>query len=246
MNNIANSPWKKDFPILTTQNRGKPLIYLDTAATAQKPQAVIDAITHYYQNENANIHRAVYELSERASSEYDQVRQKVAAFINASPEEIIFTKGTTESLNAVAYSLAHAYLKAGDEIIVTEMEHHSNFVPWQIAAKQAGAVLKVARVQADGQLDLAQFQSLFSTKTKVVAITHASNVLGSINPIQQITEWAHAYGALVVVDGAQAIAHLPVNVQELNCDFYAFSGHKLYGPTGIGILYGKKELLRQL
>lgn len=237
---------RNDFPILNEKINGEPLTYLDNAATTQKPQAVIDALTHYYEHDNANIHRGVYTLAERATEEYEGVRQQVAKFIHADSDEIVFTRGTTTSLNWIALGFAHQVLKPDDEIIITVMEHHSNLVPWQQAAERAGAKLRYVEINADGELDLAQYASLLNIKTKIVAFTHVSNVLGTINPVKQMTKMAHDVGAYVVVDGAQAVGHFSVNVTDLDCDFYAFSGHKIYGPTGIGVLYGKRELLAKM
>lgn len=235
---------RKDFPMLQKTMHGKPLVYFDSAATAQKPQQVIHAIDDFYRNHYGTVHRAVYELSLHSSKEYLNVRSKVQAFINASKrEEIIFTRGTTESINLIAYSFGKAFIKNGDEILISEMEHHSNIVPWQICCEDRGAVLKVIPMDDRGVLDLDAFARLLTDKTKIVAITHISNALGTINPIKKITAMAHAMGAKVLVDGAQAAPHLPVDVRDLDADFYVFSGHKIYGPTGIGILYGKEELL---
>ncbi len=236
---------KEDFPILKQKIRGKPLIYLDNSATTQKPKAVIQAITNYYEKDNANVHRGVHELSMRASEAYEQAHQTVADFINAQFEEIIFTKGTTESLNLVAYCLGKN-LKKGDEIILSEMEHHSNFVPWQQIAKEKGAILRLIPVTKDYHLDLKRTKELITKKTKIVSITHCSNVLGTINPIKQIAKMAHQVNALMVIDGAQSISHMKVDVKDLDCDFFAFSGHKMFAPTGIGVLYGKKQLLEKL
>lgn len=240
-----NNVWKKDFPILAKKNREKHLVYLDTAATAQKPGIVLQAIDRFYLNENANIHRGIYELSEQASYLYEQARERVARFINADSKEVVFTKGTTESLNAIAHSLGST-LQAGDEIVLTGMEHHSNIVPWQQIANTTGAVIKVVRVDERGELDMAHYRQLLSPQTKVVGVVHVSNVLGTVNPIAEMAELAHQVSAHIVVDGAQAVAHLPVDVKALDVDFYAFSGHKLYGPTGVGVLYAKKNLLDAL
>lgn len=233
-----------DFPILNEKVHGKDLIYLDNGATTQKPQAVIDAIKHYYEHTNANIHRGVHYLSEKATNEYEQCRVLIKNFINAaSTKEIIFTKGTTESINLVANCLT---FNAGDEILITAMEHHSNIVPWQIVCERTGAILKVAPMNETGELILEEFYKLLSSKTKLVACTHISNAIGTINPIKEIIEAAHQYNALVLIDGAQAAAHLHVDVQQLNCDFYVFSAHKVLGPTGVGILYGKEALLEKM
>jgi cysteine desulfurase/selenocysteine lyase len=238
---------REDFPILRQQVRGKPLVYLDNAATAQKPQAVIDAITRFYAVENANIHRGVHYLSERATVAYDEVREKTARFLNArSSREVIFTRGTTESINLVAQSYGKAFLKAGDEILITGMEHHSNIVPWQLLCEQTGAVLRAAPITDVGELDLAGFERLLSDRTRLVSVVHLSNALGTVNPVKQLIELAHARGIPVLVDGAQSAPHLEVDVQALDCDFFAFSGHKLFGPTGVGVLYGREALLERM
>ena len=233
---------RNDFPILQQKMHNKPLVYLDNSATSQKPRVVIDALTTYFQESNANIHRGVYKLSEQATRAYEQAHEKVARFIGALPEEVIFTKGTTEGLNLLAYSLSQQ-LKKGDEIVLTQMEHHSNLVPWQQMAKRGGFVVKFIPLTNDFRLDMDAARALITSKTKIVSVTHISNVLGTINPVQDIAALAHKHGALCVVDGAQSIPHIPINVKELDCDFFACSGHKMYGPTGIGFLYGKKELL---
>jgi len=238
---------RDDFPILQRTNRDRPLIYLDSSASSQKPQAVIDAITHYHANEHANIHRGVYELSERASIRHENVREKIKSYINAKhSREIIFVRGTTEAINLVAQTYGRSHFKAGDEIIISMMEHHSNLVPWQMIAKEAGAVLRVIPVTEAGELDLAELQKLISPRSKFIAIAHASNVLGTINPIKEIVKLAHAQKIPVLVDGAQAFPHQTVDVQDLDCDFYAFSSHKAYGPTGIGVLFGKTQLLENM
>jgi cysteine desulfurase/selenocysteine lyase len=235
---------RREFPILETLVHGKPLVYLDNAATTQKPRAVIDAIHRYYTAENANIHRGVHYLSERATAKYDETRRKAAAFFNATVDcEIIFTRGTTESINLVAQSYARTMLKPGDEILITAMEHHSNIVPWKIVCQQTGAVLRVAPMDDDGNLLLDEFEKLLNERTKIVAVVHISNALGTVNPVRAIADLAHAAGAVVLVDGAQSAPHLPVDVQALGCDFFACSGHKIYGPTGIGMLYGRAKLL---
>ncbi len=235
---------RKDFPILEETNRGKKVIYLDSAASAQKPKQVVDAISGFYLNDYANIHRGIYELSERATKLYEQVRQTIKQFIHAkNAEEIVFVRGTTEAINLVAQSFGRSQWQAGDEVLLSAMEHHSNIVPWYLLKEQIGIVLKVIPITDDGAIDLEAYKKLFSSRTKMVAVTHASNVLGTINPIKEMTAIAHAHKVPVLVDGAQAVPHMPVNVQDLNCDFYVFSAHKLYGPTGIGVLYGKKELL---
>lgn len=244
--NVENT--RRDFPILSrTVAEGKPLIYLDNAATSQKPRQVIDAISRYYSGYNANVHRGIHQLSEEATVAYDNSHKTIAGFIGAgSWQEIIFTKNATEALNLVAYSLARSHLARGDEIILTEMEHHSNLVPWQQLAKQHGFVVKYIPVVGDGVLDLEALKALLTKKTKVVSLTHMSNVLGTINPVREIASMAHERGALCVVDGAQSVPHLPVDVKKLDCDLLAFSGHKMLGPTGIGVLYGRQELLEKM
>lgn len=238
---------RRDFPILQTRMNGKPLVYLDNAATTQKPQAVIDAITHYYTNDNANIHRGVYALSQRATEGYESARAKVARFINAPDSSCcIFTRGATEAINMVAASWARTTLKKGDEILVGEMEHHSNIVPWQLAAQACGAVIRVIPMSDQGDLLLDDLDELLNDKTKLVAIQQVSNALGTIHPIERIVARARAVGARVLLDGAQWVAHHPTDVQALDCDFYAFSGHKLFGPTGIGVLWGRRELLEAM
>ncbi len=233
--------------MLSQKMHERPLVYLDSAATAQKPACVINAVNDFYTTHYGTVHRAVYQLASYATESYQQVREKARAFIGArSANEVIFTRGTTESINMIAYSYGKAFIRPGDEILITEMEHHSNIVPWQIACEDRGASLKVVPVLDNGELDLAAFRSLLSEKTKLVAVTHVSNTLGTVNPIQAIVADAHEVGAHVLVDGAQAVPHSPVNVAELDCDFYAFSVHKAFGPTGIGVLYGKEDLLNQL
>lgn len=234
---------RQDFPSLHQQVYNKNLIYFDNGATSQKPQVVIDAINHYYAKSNANIHRGVHFLSQQATNDYEAAREVIREYINApKKEEIIFTKGTTDSINLVAFSFGEL-LQKGDEIILSTMEHHSNIVPWQMLAERKGLVIKVIPINKKGELDMEAYASLLNSKTKIVAITHVSNTLGTINPIEKIIEMAHAVGAKVLVDGAQSIQHLKVDMQVLNCDFYAFSGHKVFGPTGIGVLYGKEALL---
>lgn len=236
-----------DFPILFQHINGKPLIYLDNAATTQKPRAVIDAITHYYESENANIHRGVHQLSQRATGEYESARRLIAGFLHAaSSDEIVFVRGTTEGINLVAQTYGRANVREGDEILITAMEHHSNIVPWQMLCQEKGAQLRVAPINDDGDLLIDEFARLINPKTRIVAVAHVSNALGSINPIAQIIELAHRQNAVVVVDGAQAVPHLAVDVKSLDCDFYAFSGHKIYGPTGVGVLYGKAALLEAM
>ncbi|MEG6573848.1 cysteine desulfurase [Caldibacillus debilis] len=235
------------FPILDQEVNGHPLVYLDSAATSQKPQPVIDAITHYYKTYNSNVHRGVHTLGTKATEAYEAAREKVRKFINAeSVEEIIFTRGTTTAINTVASSYGRAFLKPEDEIVLTCMEHHSNLIPWQQAAKFTGARLKYIPLQADGTIDLEDVKATITDRTKIVAITHVSNVLGTVNPIKEIAAIAHRHGAVVVVDGAQSTPHKKVDVRDLDCDFYAFSGHKMCGPTGIGVLYGKRRWLEQM
>ncbi len=234
---------RADFPILGQRIHGKPLVYLDNAATTQKPHAVLEAVTRYYERDNSNVHRGVHALGERATADYEGARERVRRFLNArEAREIVFTRGTTESINLVAASFG-ARLRAGDEILITHMEHHSNIVPWQLLVERTGARLRVVPVSDAGALDLADFERGIGPRTRIVAVTHVSNVLGTVNPVHDIVELAHREGVPVLVDGAQAPARLPVDVQGLGCDFYAFSGHKLYGPTGIGVLYGRAELL---
>ena len=236
-----------DFPILHQQVNGKPLVYLDNAATAQKPQQVLDALSHYYTQDNANVHRGAHQLSDRSTQSFEDARRKIQGFVNAAkPQEIILSKGTTESLNMVAQSYGRTVLSPGDEVMVSAMEHHSNIVPWQMVCEQTGAQLKVIPVNEAGELQFDQFVSLLNERTKIVSIVHVSNALGSVNPVKAIVEKAHEVRAIVVVDGAQAVAHWDVDVQDLDCDFYAFSGHKLFGPTGIGVLYGKEDLLNAM
>ena len=238
---------RRDFPILGREVYGKPLVYLDNAATTQKPQCVIDAISEAYCNVNANVHRGIHFLSQQATDMMEAARDKVSQFIGAgSREEIIFTRGTTESMNLLASSFAQPFLKEGDEVIISGMEHHSNIVPWQIQAARYGFKLRIIPVTDRGELDMDAFRSLLNPKTKLVSITHVSNVLGTVNPISEIISQAHSHGIPVAVDGAQSVPHIKVNVKELGADFYAFSGHKIYGPTGIGVLYGRKELLEKM
>lgn len=236
-----------DFPILSRPVRDKRLAYLDNGATTQKPQSVIEAESKFYLQSNANIHRGVHWLSQHATDLYEEGREQVRLLLNAAnSKEVVFTRGTTEAINLVAYSWGRSCLKAGDEIIVSGLEHHSNIVPWQLVCEQTGAVLKVVPVNEDGTLDLSVYKQLLGPRVRMVAIAHVSNALGTINPVVEMTRLAHAAGALVLVDGAQAIAHQVVDVQEIGCDFYAFSGHKLYGPTGIGALYGRYDLLQSM
>lgn len=235
---------RKEFPILAREVHGKPLVYFDNGATTQKPQCVLDRIMRSYTLENSNIHRGVHYLSGIATEAHEAARQRVADFIGAhSKDEILFTRGTTESINLVARTLADQICHEGDEIVVTTMEHHSNIVPWQMACERTGAVLRVAPINEHGELILSEFEALLNERTKIVSVAHVSNVLGTVNPVAEIIRIAHKYGAKVLIDGAQAIAHIPVNVVELDADFYAFSGHKVYAPNGIGVLYGKRKIL---
>jgi cysteine desulfurase/selenocysteine lyase len=235
---------RKDFPILHTKVHGHPLVYLDNAATSQKPRTVIDAIVRYYEGENANIHRGVHYLSQIATEEFEKARETVRAFVNAAQaSEIIFTRGTTEAINLVAQTYGRAHVGAGDEVLITAMEHHSNIVPWQMLCEEKGAKLRVAPINDAGELLLEEYEKLLGPRTKVVAVAHVSNALGTINPLKRMVAMAHKRGIPVVIDGAQAVPHLAVDVQDLDADFYAFSGHKMYGPTGIGVLYGKHALL---
>lgn len=238
---------RADFPILHQQVNGQPLVYLDNAATTQKPSAVIDAISDYYRTDNSNVHRGAHTLADRATVKFEAARDKVAQFINApSAKQIIWTRGTTESINLVASSWARTFLKAGERILVSAMEHHSNIVPWQMAAHAVGANVEPIPVDATGTIDLQAFDALLDDRVKLVAVGHVSNAMGSINPVEAIIVKAHAVGALVLIDGAQALSHWPVDVQALDCDFYAFSAHKLFGPTGVGVLYGKADLLNAM
>ena len=242
--NIENI--RKDFPILDQEINGSPLIYFDNAASTQKPTAVINAIKSYYENDHSNVHRGVHSLSIRATELYEASRKKVTDYINANnSNEIIFTKGTTDSINLVAHSLTNS-IKQSDEIVITTMEHHSNIVPWQELCKRTGASLKIAPIDHNGELMIEELERLLCKNTKILALTHTSNTLGTINPIKKIITMAHHLNIKVLIDGAQAIGHQNIDVQDLDCDFYAFSGHKLYGPTGIGVLYGKEELLNEL
>ena len=235
---------RSDFPILSRTVYGKPLVYLDNAATTQKPQCVIDAIAEEYCSVNANVHRGVHFLSTQATELHEAARERVRTFINAaSTAEIIFTRGTTESLNLMASSYGDAFLKEGDEVIVTQMEHHSNIVPWQMLRERKGIILKAAPIADDGSLDLEKLETLFTPRTRLLSVCHVSNVLGTVNPIRQLADIAHAHNAHLLVDAAQSVPHFPVDVQALGCDFLAFSGHKVYGPTGIGVLYGREALL---
>lgn len=238
---------RSQFPILSRTVNGKPLVYLDNAATSQKPQCVIDALGDYYGRYNANIHRGIHTLAEEATLAYEATRFAVQEFIGAaSAEEIIFSRGTTEGINLVAYTWGRQHIKAGDEILISGMEHHSNIVPWQILCQEKNAVLKVIPVSDEGELSMEVYKSLLSDKTKLVSIVQVSNALGTVNPVKEMIDAAHAVGAKVLVDGAQSAVHLDIDVQALDCDFFAFSGHKVYAPTGIGVLYGKKELLESM
>ena len=238
---------REQFPILKRQVKGYPLIYLDNAATSQKPQAVIDALVNYYTGFNANIHRGIHSLAEEATAAFEATRDAVKSFINASNrEEIIFTRGTTEGINLVAATWGRANVKAGDEIIISTMEHHSNIVPWQVLCEEKGAVLKVIPVNDKGEIIWEEFLKLVSPKTKLISIVHVSNALGTVNPVKAIIGEARKVGAVVMVDGAQSTVHLDIDVQDMDCDFFAFSSHKMYGPTGIGVLYGKKALLQEM
>ncbi|MBA2498098.1 MAG: cysteine desulfurase [Chitinophagaceae bacterium] len=238
---------RKQFPVLNREVKGKPLVYFDNAATTQKPQSVMDVLVDYYSGYNANIHRGIHTLAEEATAAFELSRDAVQKFINAaSREEIIFTKGTTESINLVAYSWGRQNIKAGDEIIISTMEHHSNIVPWQILCQEMDAVLKIIPVNDHGELLMEEFEQLLSAKTKLVSIVHVSNAMGVVNPVDKIIESAHKAGAVVLIDGAQSTVHLDIDVQEMDCDFFAFSAHKFYGPTGIGGLYGKKQLLESM
>ncbi len=236
---IAVEKIREDFPILKRKVHGKPLVYLDNAATSQKPKQVIEAIKYFYENQNANIHRGIHQLSEESTDAFEKSREKVAKFINAKPEQIIFTKNTTESINTIAYGYGLKNIKKGDEILTTVMEHHSNFLPWQFVEKHTGATLKIADITDDGLLKMNNLEKLTTKKTKLVALTHVSNVLGTINPVNEIAEIAKENNSLFLVDGAQAAPHMPVDVKKIGCDFYAFSSHKMLGPTGIGVLYIK-------
>ncbi|HJY83508.1 MAG TPA: cysteine desulfurase [Candidatus Binatia bacterium] len=244
---LAVESIRKDFPILRQRVRGKPLVYLDNAATSQKPQVVIDTVNRYYSAENANVHRGIHFLSEQATQAYEDARDTVRRFLNAADtREIIFVRGTTEAINLVAQSYGRTFLTADDEIVISAMEHHSNIVPWQILCEQIGARLRIIPFNYSGELLLDEYEKLLNERTKFVAVVHVSNALGTINPIKQIIAMAHRRNVPVLVDGAQAVPHMRVDVQELECDFYAFSGHKLFGPTGIGVLYGKADLLERM
>ena len=238
---------RKDFPILERKIYGKPLVYLDNAATTQKPRSVVEAMTEEYYNVNANVHRGVHYLSQQATDLHEAARETVRRFINArSTAEIVFTRGTTESANLVASSFSEAFMNEGDEVIISAMEHHSNIVPWQLQAAKRGIAVKVVPMLPDGTLDMEEYQRLFSEKTRLVSITHVSNVLGTVNPVSEIVRIAHDHGVPVMIDGAQSVPHFAVDVQKIDCDFFTFSGHKVYGPTGIGVLYGKEEWLDRM
>lgn len=238
---------RRDFPVLQERVRGKELVYLDNAATTQKPLTVAYALQHYYTNENANIHRGVHLLSQQATFSYERARGRVGQFINAAePGEIVFLRGATEAVNLVAHGYGRQHVGPGDEVIVSQMEHHSNIVPWQVLCEEKGATLRVAPINKAGELLLEEYEALLSERTKIVAVTHASNALGTVNPVREMTDMAHKYGAVVLIDGAQGVPHMSVDVREMDCDFYVFSGHKLFAPTGIGVLYGKKDLLNAM
>lgn len=244
---IDLSAIRKDFPILEREMRGKPMVFLDSAASSQKPEAVVGAMDHYYHHLHANVHRGVYQLSQEATDAFEKARHLVTRFINApSDKEVLFVRGTTEGINLVASSFGRKFFKEGDEVIISAMEHHSNIVPWQLICEQTGAKLKVIPVSEEGELDMEAYANMLSEKTKLVAVVHVSNTLGTINPVEQIIELAHAQDVPVLLDGAQAIPHLKIDVQALDVDFYTFSGHKMFGPTGIGILYGKEKWLNAM
>ncbi|HAT54699.1 MAG TPA: cysteine desulfurase CsdA [Lactobacillus sp.] len=238
---------RADFPILDQLVNDEPLTYLDNAATAQKPNQVVAALTHFYKTDNANVHRGVHTLAERATAAYEEARRKVTHFINAAePAEVVFTKGATDSLNMVASTYGEANIQAGDEIVISIMEHHSNLIPWQQLALRKHATLKYIELTPEGELDMADAATKITDKTKIVSVAHASNVMGTVNPVAELAELAHSHGAIIVCDGAQAVPHMPVDVRALNVDFYAFSGHKMMAPTGIGVLYGKRQLLEAM
>lgn len=238
---------RKDFPILSREVYGKPLVYLDNSATTQKPRIVVDAIANEYYSENANVHRGVHFLSQQATELHESARAKIAKFLNASsPSEIVFTRGATEGLNLVASSFGEAFLKEGDEVIISAMEHHSNIVPWQLLEMRKGIKIKVIPITEDGELHVDEYEKLFDERTKLVSVTHVSNVLGTVNPVKELATIAHSHNVPILIDGAQSVPHIKVDVRDMDCDFYAFSGHKIYGPTGIGALYGKAEWLEKL
>ncbi|QXC31274.1 SufS family cysteine desulfurase [Aeromonas sp. FDAARGOS 1409] len=247
MNQQQHALLRSQFPALAQKVNGHPLIYLDNAATTQKPQAVLDAIAHYYRADNANVHRAAHALSGRATRAFEDARETVTRFINAPRNhEVIWTRGTTEAINLVAQSWGMSELKAGDEILLSTLEHHANIVPWQLVAQRTGAVIRVIPIDERGDLDLVAYQAMLGPRTRLVSVAHVSNALGTVNPVEEIVAAAKAVGALALIDGAQAVAHLEVDVRTIGCDFYAFSGHKLYGPTGIGVLWGRTELLERI
>ncbi|ATY79452.1 cysteine desulfurase CsdA [Aeromonas veronii] len=247
MNQQQHDQLRSQFPALAQEVNGHPLVYLDNAATTQKPQAVLDAIVHYYGADNANVHRAAHALSGRATRAFEAARETVARFINAPrSHEVIWTRGTTEAINLVAQSWGMSELKAGDEIILSTLEHHANIVPWQLVAQRTGAVIRVIPLDERGDLDLAAYHAMLGPRTRLVSVAHVSNALGTVNPVKEMVAAAKAVGALTLIDGAQAVAHLEMDVQAIGCDFYAFSGHKLYGPTGIGVLWGRTELLERM
>lgn len=237
---------RKDFPIFKQKIRGMPCVYLDNAATSQRPDQVVDAMNDYYQIYNATIHRVIYELGEKATDAYEGAREKVAKFINAKPEEVIFVRNTTEAINLVAYSWGRANIREGDKILLTVMEHHSNIIPWQLLAKEKKAHLEFIDIDGEGLLKMNDFEKFMNEEIKFMGLVHVSNVLGTINPVKEMVNYAHKSDALVLVDAAQSVPHMPVDVREMNCDFLAFSGHKMLGPTGIGVLYGKRELLEEM
>jgi cysteine desulfurase/selenocysteine lyase len=238
---------RKDFPILAQQVHGKPLVYLDNAATSQKPKCVIEALTRFYQMDNANIHRGVHQLSERSTQSYEAARGKVQRFLNAAnTREIVFVRGATEGINLVAQTYGRTHVGAGDEIVISAMEHHSNIVPWQMLCEEKDAVLRVITINDRGEVEFDQFEKLLNHRTRLVAVSHVSNALGTINPVREIVNTAHGWNVPVLIDGAQAVPHMKVDVRSLDCDFYVFSGHKVFGPTGIGVLYGKEQLLEEM
>jgi cysteine desulfurase / selenocysteine lyase len=249
---LALKPWqdqasRENFPVLDQRVHGKPLVYLDNAATTQKPQMVLDAMNQFYQVDNSNIHRGVHELSERSTRHYEEARAKIQRFLNAADwREIIFVRGATEGINLVAYTYGRRHIGAGDEIVISAMEHHSNIVPWQILCEEKQAILRIAPINQRGELLMDEFEKLLGPRTKLVSVVHVSNALGTVNPVAEIARMAHRHGAPVFIDGAQAVAHMKVDVQALDCDFYALSGHKMFGPTGIGVLYGKAALLNKM
>ncbi|MGN5161433.1 aminotransferase class V-fold PLP-dependent enzyme [Aeromonas dhakensis] len=247
MNQQQHDRLRSQFPALAQEVNGHPLVYLDNAATTQKPQAVLDAINHYYRADNANVHRAAHALSGRATRAFEDARETVARFINAPrSHEVIWTRGTTEAINLMAQSWGISELRAGDEVVLSTLEHHANIVPWQLVAQRTGAVIRVVPLDERGDLDMAAYLAMLGPRTRLVSVAHVSNALGTVNPVEQIVAAAKAVGALTLIDGAQAVAHLEVDVQAIGCDFYAFSGHKLYGPTGIGVLWGRTKLLERM